>query len=273
VFNHNLTRGCGKISPYFVRDIIANQLGLTYTPSVVEFHLAGTKGILHVSNYLKGRRIEIRDSQLYYNTDNFNFELVNYARPEKVYLSRHRILMLSSLGVGQTVFIRLLEDMMALIEKPYARSLINDYYTSHGIFQDFDRMMSAKFLERDPFISQLFTSYQHELIRNINQDARIHIPEGAKCYAIMDETETLESDEIFFQTMDEIEDPPTRRLIQGHVLIYGDSSCSPDDIRVFTATSCKKLQHLTNVIAFSSKQALGLPSLLSNDPKDGNHFT
>ncbi|KAI8878204.1 RdRP-domain-containing protein, partial [Backusella circina FSU 941] len=273
VFNHNLTRGCGKISPYFARDIISSELGLNYTPSVIEFHLAGTKGILHVSNYLKGRRIEIRDSQIYYNTDNFRFEVVRYAKPEKVYLNKHRILMLSSLGVSQTVFIRLLEDMMRLIEKPYVHSLINEYYTRNGIFQDFDRIMSARFLERDPFIGQLFTSYQHELIRNINEDAKIYIPEGAKCYAVMDETGTLESDEIFFQTMNDMEDPPTRRVIVGHVLIYGDSSCSPDDIRVFSATDCKKLHHLSNVIVFSSKQALGLPCLLSNDPKDENHFT
>lgn len=272
------TNDCGKMSPQIARDI-AKELGMNYTPSVVRFNLGGASGILLLSNYLTKRKIQLRSSQIRFESPNTWLEIIKVSKPNRVHLNKRAVMLLSSLGVESHVFQELVREDLAYWEKynndkqsAYHDLLVNHF--SDGRLENFQQILNCKFLGRsDPFISNIVTSYQNYLSRGLKEDCRLYIRDGIKVFAAVDESGTLNPGEIFLQLTAPSGLAVHRRVVEGPCVVYRDSSCFPGDVRVLNAVNYSKLRHYTNVLIFSAIDMQDLPSLCSNDDSAEDNFT
>ena len=275
---YSFTNDCGKMSPQIAREI-GSALGLNYTPCAVRFNLAGSSGMLMLSNYLQKRKIQLHSSQIKYNSPRLTLEIVKVAKPNKVFLDRRSITMLSSLGIRDYVFHDLLSTTMTQYTKnmfpkdEVDYSLMCEYY-SDGRMDNFQSVIDAEFLKRnDPFINNLASAYQNSQLEAIQKEAKLYIHDGVKVFACIDETGTLAAGEVFIQTIHRSGSTSMRQAIEGPCLIYRENSCFPGDYRVVQSVNKEKLRHLTNVLVYSMYDALDLPSSCSHDDSDLDNFT
>ncbi|OBZ89720.1 RNA-dependent RNA polymerase 1 [Choanephora cucurbitarum] len=269
---------CGKMSPEIAR-AISNQLDMNYSPSVVKFRLAGARGILVISNYLRKRKIQLRSSQIHFNSPDLSLDIIKVSKPNRVYLNRRIILLLSSLGVQDYVFRQLANEELAYWEKYKTgpenvyHDILDEHFSSHRM-DDFQRILDAKFLEsHDPFISNLAISFQNRLLRGLKENCSLFIHKGARVFAVMDETNTLDPGEVFLQLSDPSGKTLKRKIVEGACIVYRESSCFPGDVRQMTAVYRPQLRHYCNVLVYSSIEQRDLLSICSNDDPDDDNVS
>lgn len=274
---HVYTNNCGKMSPQIARDV-AKKLGMDYTPSVIRFNLAGAKGILMLSNFLTKRKVQLRATQIKFESKRLTLEVISVSEPKKVFLSRQSITLLSSLGIQNYVFQDLLNEVVTKYKKEMlprdeaSYDLAGEFYAD-GRLNEFQNIMDCGFLDaNDPFINNLMSAYRNKVLKGIREKSKLYVHHGVKVHAIMDETGTLGPEEVFIQITDPSGLAVDRKIIQGPCLVYRDSSCFPGDVRVVTAVNEAKLRHYTNVLVYSSVEARDLPSVCSNDDDDKDNF-
>ncbi|KAI8364451.1 RNA dependent RNA polymerase-domain-containing protein [Blakeslea trispora] len=274
----NFAPECGKMSPEIAR-VIADQLGMNYSPSVVKFRLAGAKGILVVSNYLRKRKVQLRSSQIHYNSPSLSLDIIKVSKPSRVYLDRRTILMLSSLGVQDYIFRQLANEELAYWEKYKTNSenvyhdILNEHYSDNRM-DNFQQILNAKFLElHDPFISNLAISFQNRLLKGLIENCSLFVHKGARVFAVMDETSTLDPGEVFLQLSDYSGKTLKRQTVEGPCMIYRKSSCFPSDVRLMTAVYRPQLRHYCNVLVYSSIEQRDLLSACSNDDSDDDNVS
>lgn len=271
VYNgHVFTHDCGKMAPQIAREI-AKQLDIGYTPSVIKFNLNGARGILMLSNFLTKGKVQLRSSQIRFESTKMSLEVIKYSKPNKLYLNKRSITLLTSLGVKNYVFQELLEENLDYCEK-YPNVDMMDVHYSDGRMNHFRQVLDCKFQDKhDPFITNLVASYQNHVLRYLQQ-GKLYIHQGVKVFAVMDETGTLQPGEVFLQITDPSGLASNRRVIEGPCVIYRESSCFPGDVRVMAAINYPKLRHYTNVLIFSAIDRCDLPSICSNDDPDDDNF-
>ncbi|KAI7901753.1 RNA dependent RNA polymerase-domain-containing protein [Cokeromyces recurvatus] len=274
----NFTLDCGKMSPQIARDL-ANQLDMDYTPSVVRFNLCGSRGILMLSNFLTKRKIQLRSSQIRFESRNLQLEIIKVSKPNPVYLDKRSITLLSSLGVKDYIFQDILEDNLTSWGKDahkktsiYLELLVKHY--KNNCMDDFQRILNCDFLDqRDPFIFNLVAAFQNSLVRGIKEDCKLYVKNGIRVFAIMDETGSLKPGEIFLQVTYSAGLSSDKILVEGPCVVYRDSSCFPEDVKVVNAIKHPRLRHYTNVLVYCSHDMRDLPSSCSNDDNDEDNFT
>ncbi|CAO3674218.1 unnamed protein product [Rhizopus stolonifer] len=279
-YEHNnivFSRDCGKMSPHVAREI-ASLLQLNYTPNVIRFNLAGAQGILMLSNYLQKRKIQLRTGQIHFNTNRLTLEVIKVSKKKRAYLNFHSISLLTGLGVRPTVFQQISESLlqdyfMASPQKhSFLNTLMDEYYSEH-FTPCFQHVLFSGFLERgDPLITNLVLAFQNKVLHELKQEAKMYV-EGARAFAIMDETGSLEQDEVFFQTFTPRGMESEMHVIQGYVLIYRDSSYSPKDVIIAKAVDCPKLKSYTNVLVYPAIGLKDLPNCCSNEGTEKDDFT
>ncbi|KAI8972466.1 RNA dependent RNA polymerase-domain-containing protein [Pilobolus umbonatus] len=277
-FGHNFTQGTGKMSPEVARLIKAG-IGLDYSPSVIEFNLAGATGVLVVSNFLRKRSVQLRTNQIDYYSANFDLRVTGYSQYKPAYLNRQSILLLANLGINNRIFDQRLEELIGHYEKSNLfkhgryKTFIVDYL-SGSLFKSFQALLDTQLLDRgDPFLQNIMKAYQNKLLRDMKEDGLLPIEQGARAYAVMDETGTLGQNEVFFQAMNTSDPLSTPHILNGACIIFRDHSCYPGDVRKLFAVDHPKLRHLKNVIVFSQHDYRDLPSACSNDNIKGANFT
>lgn len=279
-YGNNFTVECGKMSPAIAREI-ARELDLDQAPSVVQFNICGFKGILMLSNYLVGRKIQLRTSQYKFDSADLKMSISKYSISHKVYLDWHKITILSSLGVRYHYLEEILQEEIQSYEKPsqrltsaYTHILDNQYYLNNDN-QHFANMMQYWLITpKEPFISNLLTSFENKRLMELKKNCKIFVNNAAKVFAIMDETGSLCRGEVFLQVVnDSSRNRSSRQVIQGQCAIFRENSCFVGDVRVFNAVDHPKLRHYTNVLVFPNIELCDLPSLCSNDEPDEDNFT
>ncbi|KAL9545155.1 hypothetical protein MBANPS3_007275 [Mucor bainieri] len=267
---HVFTTECGKMSPQIARQV-AQQLDLDYTPSVIKFNLNGARGILLLSNFLTKRRLQLRSSQIRFESTQLTLEVVKYAQPNKLYLDAKAMLLLTSLGVKKYIFHELLDENMDYCEK-YPNVDMMDVHYSKGRMDHFRQILDCKFQDKhDPFITNLVSSYQNHVLGYLKQ-YRLYIHQGVRVFAAMDETGVLQPGEVFLQITDPSGLAANRKVVEGPCVVYRDTSCFPGDVRVVAAINYAELRHYTNVLIFSALDRSDLPGLCSNDDPDEDNF-
>lgn len=271
------TNECGKMSPGIARDI-AKLLDMKYTPCAIRFSLAGASGMLMLSNHLMKRKVQLHSSQIKFDSPRLTLEVIQVAKPNKVFLDRKIIALLSSLGVKDYVFQDLLSEAVNQFKKYMLPKDEFDYdsmveYYSDGRMNDFQGIIDNGFLDKsDPFINNLTSAYQNDQLRAIQNDCRLLVPDATKVFAVLDETRTLGMNEVFLQITDATGLASNRRVILGPCLVYRDNSCFAGDARVVDAVDVPQLRHYTNVLVYSSYDARDLPSRCSHDDSDKDDF-
>ncbi|KAE9370524.1 RdRP-domain-containing protein [Stipitochalara longipes BDJ] len=289
------TDGVGKISP-FLAQMIAAELGIrsATAPSAFQFRLGGCKGILTVWPEAKDKEVHIRKSQQKFTATYNGLEIIRCSRFSCATLNRQTITILSSLGVEDEVFLKMLTEQLenyqsAMSNDDLAVSLLLRYIDDNQMTINIATMIRNGFMaERDPFVMSLLHLWRAWSIKLLKEKAKIIIENGAFVLGCVDETGTLRGytkptvapgeqltkedlPQIFLQVPDKI-DPNRYNVIQGICLVGRNPSLHPGDLRVVEAVDIEALHHLRDVVVFPLKGERDVPSMCSGGDLDGDDF-
>ncbi|CAG8473367.1 2338_t:CDS:2 [Acaulospora colombiana] len=274
---YNFSDGTGKISPALAHEI-AKTLELKTTPCAFQFRLAGYKGVLCQSRYLRGREIQVRPSQQKFNSTHNVLEIIRGSCMITAYLNRQAITILSALGVPDEVFIEMKDAQVLELDRMLknentAIRVLQQNIDEYGMTRTMAELVKAGFLyHKDPYLVNLISLFRITVLRDLKKKAKIRVSDGAFLLGVLDETETLEGDQIYCCKSDP-NNPNVRHVIEGPCVVFRNPCFHPGDVRVVTAVNCKKLDHLVDVVVFPALGFRDLPSQLSGGDLDGDDFT
>jgi len=301
---YDFSDGVGTIS-YDLAEKIAQALDLNKVPAAFQARYMGCKGVWTVIfnstiNKIKGNNYEkiinrlnenkieffnqilIRDSQKKFEMTPAQleqkkfFEVCNYSKFIKCYLNRQIILLLSSIGINESVFMRKL--------KVYNDSLARDDFVLSLIqIEDWNRIFSKMIksginMSNDRLMRFVISSNKDILYKELKKRTRIFIEEGAYVIGIMDEFGILEYGEAFLKIKNEKID-----LILNKKCAVTKCPClHPGDIRLlsFKKYDPKKpetkiyqmFEDYENVLIFPSKGKRPHPNEISGSDLDGDQY-
>jgi RNA-dependent RNA polymerase len=289
------TDGVGKLSP-FLAQMIAAELGIrsSAAPSAFQFRLGGCKGILAVWPDAKDKEVHIRKSQQKFTATYNGLEIIRCSHFSCATLNRQTITILSSLGVEDEVFLKMLTEQLenyqsAMNNDDLAVSLLLRYIDDNQMTINIATMIRNGFMaERDPFVMSLLHLWRAWSIKLLKEKAKIVVENGAFVLGCVDETGTLrgyanptvapgqqftkdELPQIFLQVPDKT-DPNRYNVIQGICLVGRNPSLHPGDLRVVEAVDIEALHHLRDVVVFPLKGERDVPSMCSGGDLDGDDF-
>ncbi|KAL0077024.1 RNA-dependent RNA polymerase RdRP [Phycomyces blakesleeanus] len=274
--NNLFSDGVGKVSPKLAREI-SSKLDLKRIPSAFEFRLGGAKGVLCLSNYLNGRKINLRPSQIKFESRSNMLEITRASKFLPAYLNQQTITLLSSLRIDDSVFMTMFDKMVNQLSRMLETPLeaINALTTSiddHSTVLSMARMVESGFLlTKDPYLVNMIHLFRASILKNLKKNAKIIVPEGGFLMGVLDETNTLGENEVFIQISNPLSGT-ARRIIKGETLIYRDPCFNVNQMRVVTAVDSPQLHHIYNVIVFSSKGYRSIPSICSGGSLGGDNY-
>jgi hypothetical protein len=270
--------GVGRISLELAKEV-AIHMELRSIPSALQFRLGGAKGVLVLDNNLQGRKIQLRPSQIKFESEHLTLEVIRTSTYIHGFLNRQVITILSALGVPDKVFLELMDSMLldinTIMKKPQEvlRVLMGNLDEA-GTAMWLASMVEAGFLERgDPFIVNLLNLFRVNVLKDLKKKAKIMVPKGAYLLGVMDELGVLEEGEVFVQINDTSLGGKRHQIVEGEVVVFRNPCFHPGDVRVVTAVNRPELHYLEDVVVFSSKGHRDLPSMCSGGDLDGDDYT
>jgi len=294
------TDGVGKISP-FLAQMIAHELGIPQgnqeAPSVFQFRLAGCKGVLAVSPDLRAREVGIRWSQYKFPSNSTGLEIIRCSQYSCANLNRQLILVLSTLGVPDDVFVQKLKDQLsdlklAMTDSQKALAILQKDIDANQMTLALAGMILDGFqASGEPFITSLLHLWRAWAIKSLKEKARLPVNGGALLLGCTDETETLRGHfdddpsppdsasidekscyvpEIFVRLSRGPEGRP--QVILGPMLLARNPSLHPGDIRVVCGVDIPALHHLKDVVVLPQTGDRDVASMCSGGDLDGDDF-
>jgi RNA-dependent RNA polymerase len=151
---HCFTDGVGKISDS-LSVMVANELSLPPSnpvPSAFQFRLGGAKGMLVNWPGMNGEEVRIRKSQWKFKARYNGLEVIRCSRFSPATLNRQTITILSSLGVEDETFNKMLEEQLlnyqtAMTDKHLALDLLARYIDDNHMTMTIAGMVLDGFME------------------------------------------------------------------------------------------------------------------------------
>ncbi|KAL8708247.1 MAG: hypothetical protein Q9220_006824 [cf. Caloplaca sp. 1 TL-2023] len=299
------TDGVGMISP-FLAQLITHELGIVRTsaepPSVFQFRMGGCKGILAVSPDSKHQEISIRESQYKFAARHEGLEIIRWSQFAAANLNRQIIVVLSSLGVGDDIFVKKQKNQLLDLEV----AMTNDQVALKMLQKDIDPnqmtlALAGMILEgfqkiREPFLMSVLRLWRAWSIKYLKEKARITIEKGAFLLGCVDETATLKGHFNIARPSRHNEDI-TRRIhdlpevfvqlskgssgkgqsnkgnvILGPMLLARNPSLHPGDIRIVRGVNAPALQHLKDVVVVPQTGDRPIVNMCSGGDLDGDDY-
>ncbi|KAF7722442.1 hypothetical protein EC973_003144 [Apophysomyces ossiformis] len=271
--------GVGKISPKLAREL-AKTMELDEVPSAYQIRLGGAKGVLSVSNFLSGRKVQLRPSQIKFDSSHTVLEIIRTSTLIPAYLNRQAITLLSALGVKDEVFMRMLDETIGHVNKMFgnptaAVDVLLSNVDEFGRARSMAELVKAGFLEKyDPYLVNYLNMFRVSMLKELKKKAKIPIRKGALLMGILDETFTLHENEVFCQISDiSTQRSVNRKVITGDCIVFRNPCFHPGDIRIVTAVDKPQLRHLYDVIVFPAQGYRDIPSMCSGGDLDGDDYS
>ncbi|KAL9610417.1 MAG: hypothetical protein Q9167_004872 [Letrouitia subvulpina] len=291
------TDGVGRISP-LLACLVASELGILRTspepPSVFQFRLEGCKGILAVSAVAAPKEISIsiRPSQHKFDAIGEVLEIVRWSQLVAANLNRQLIIVLSTLGVADSVFLKKQRQQLSSLEKA-----MTDEKTALGLLQrdiDPNQMtltLAGMILDgfqqfQDPFVVSLLRLWRAWSIKCLKEKARILISQGAFLFGCVDETGQLRGHyrtkspaedetslpQIFVQLSKDFDGNSNPWVVKGPMILARNPSLHPGDIRIVYGVDVAELHHLKDVVVMPQTGDIPLGRMCSGGDLDGDDY-
>ncbi|KAJ9607340.1 hypothetical protein H2200_008413 [Cladophialophora chaetospira] len=296
--DYNFTDGVGKISPLAAHLVKSNlRLSGQHPPSAFQFRLGGCKGVLTVDPKLTGVNVQIRLSQYKFDCESDELEIIRVSEFWRPALNRQLILVLSALGVPDSVFLekqeKCIKDLDAALEnRNAALKALRDTVDPNQITLSVASMLEAGFSQiHEPFVASLLLLWRAWTLKYLKEKAKIPVPQGAFVLGVADETRILKGHlndlqpgptatqkekedslpEIFMQYSDP-QNNGARRIVEGTCIIARNPSLHRGDVRVVKAVNVPQLHHLCDVLVVPTTGDRDLPSMCSGGDLDGDDY-
>lgn len=229
--NINFSDGIGRASRELFRKV-TKIVGIPESTSALQIRVGGVKGVISV--YDQDEDVLFRKSMKKFESDHNLLEVLNYSRPIPLRLNRHVILLLSSFGVPDHVFIDMQHDLlMKNIDVLADDEASLAFVLSNSNIFDW-RLFPREHLVREPFFQQMLFSNINDLIAGITNHSHIPVANGRVLMGVLDETGTLNYGEIYAN----IAEGNNEFELEGKVVVFRNPCVLPSDIRVLNA--CKR---------------------------------
>ena len=295
---YTFTDGVGKMS-----DMVATLAGIQMgfkdeVPSVIQFRLGGCKGVLAVDPGMQGAiDIRVRESQFKFASASNDLEIIRCSNFANADLNRQIILVLSELGVPNSVFLGKQEELIKTINK----AMRSDEAAVKALLDRVDPNLMTPVIANlvgkggfraanEPFVTAVLHLWRTWSLKYLKEKAKLPIPKSAFVLGCTDETQTLRGHfddnratedtpyeelernlpEIFLQ----VTDPHTRkvRVVEGICIVARNPSLHRGDVRVVKAVDVPALHHLRDAVVFPQTGDRDLPSMCSGGDLDGDDF-
>ncbi|KAJ6117399.1 hypothetical protein N7512_007124, partial [Penicillium capsulatum] len=270
--------GVGKISR-FLAQMALNELQIKPSksgyPSAFQFRLGGCKGMLAISPDTNPKEVQIRPSQIKFESEHASLEIIRWSQFGIATLNRQLILVLSALGIPDKIFDNRLDNMLAHFDKAmandvHATELLQKFVDPNQMSLTVAQMVSDGFRSsKEPFVNSLLALWQAWYLKSLKEKAKIVIDQGANLLGVLDETGTLK--EIFVQICRPGKED-TSEIIEGVCIVARNPSLHPGDIRVVRAVNRPELRHFYDVIVFPQTGDRDIPSMCSGGDLDGDDY-
>ncbi|KAI0119787.1 RdRP-domain-containing protein [Daldinia grandis] len=294
------TDGVGKIAFSRAKFLMQN-LDISRTaktiPSVFQFRLGGSKGILVQWPDVPFNEVHLRPSQNKFNAVSKGLEIIKTSRFSVATLNRQTITILSSLGVPDEAFEEMMKKQVADYERAmtdaeFAMQILSKYVDQNGITTIMAQMIADGFMEtKEPFFMTLLHIWRAWSMRLLREKARIMVDKGAFVFGCADETRTLRG-HLDTANISQSKDPDTLpqiflqvpktgvglggqgeyTVITGICVLGRNPSLHPGDIRVVEAVDVPALRHLRDVVVFPTVGDRDIPSMCSGGDLDGDDY-
>ncbi|KAI2472322.1 RdRP-domain-containing protein [Annulohypoxylon bovei var. microspora] len=300
------TDGVGKIAPsrakFLIQNLNTNKV-VTSIPAVFQFRLGGSKGILTQWPEVPFNDVHLRPSQNKFISSSQGLEIIKTSRFSVAALNRQTIIILSCLGVPDSVFERRMKrqvaDYESAMEDPHvAMRLLSKYIDQNGVATTIAQMIADGFMQtKEPFFMTILQVWRAWSMRLLREKARIVVDKGAFVFGCVDETRTLRGHsessgsakltescdkkdpstlpQIFIQVPKTGVKPGEAgeyTVITGICMLGRNPSLHPGDIRVVEAVDVPALRHLRDVVVFPAVGDRDIPSMCSGGDLDGDDF-
>jgi hypothetical protein len=283
--NYCFTDGIGKIS-FDLAQECARVFKMEYA-SAFQIRIGGIKGILAVDPEIKEKEcIHVRPSMIKFESTDTELGIIRCSSFSQGYLNRQIIVLLSSLGVPNNIFIDMALDELRkyddIIETP---QLMNSKVYNKGdllrkcyfFMPALNHFCSSSYLEirEDPFMSSLALNIAISKILDLKNKGKILDQYSAVLIGVIDETDSLEEGEVFIQIKREGQNKGTDEcfVLDSNIIVTKNPCLHPGDIKILKACNkYKKLHHMLNVIVFSSKGKRPVQNEISGGDLDGDSF-
>jgi RNA-dependent RNA polymerase len=300
--NYCFTDGVGKLSP-FLAQMAAQELGLANAfknpPSLYQFRLGGCKGVLALDPRITGSEVHIRPSQQKFEAEFTGLEIIRSSALATPFFNRQIIVVLSDLGVPDSVFIRKQQEMVndyeqAMIDVDTALEKLRKHIDMNQTTLTMAGMVLDGFMKsREPFMMSLLKLWRACTIKNLKEKARIAIDQGAFVLGCVDETGTLKGHmndpqsrldatreeklatlpEIFLQIDDTRSNTKGHyKVVEGICVLARNPSLHPGDLRIVRAVNVPALHHLKNVVVMPQTGDRDLANMCSGGDLDGDDY-
>ncbi|KAI4091700.1 MAG: hypothetical protein LQ344_003940 [Seirophora lacunosa] len=292
------TDGVGKISP-FLAQLISHELGIIrrptdVPPSIFQFRMGGCKGILAVCLDSKAQEITIRRSQYKFAARSEGLEIIRCSQFAVSNLNRQIIVVLSTLGVPDAVFVEKQKTQLANLglamtnEKLALTMLQKDIDPNQMTLALAGMILDGFQRTEEPFMRSLLRLWRAWSIKYLKEKARITIHDGAFLLGCVDETFTLQghydnsppannSDEkinklpeVFVQLSGSGTGNP--RIVTGPMILARNPSLHPGDIRIVKGVDVPELRHLKDVVVVPQTGDRPIVNMCSGGDLDGDDY-
>ncbi|KAI9249731.1 RNA dependent RNA polymerase-domain-containing protein [Phascolomyces articulosus] len=255
--NYTFSDGVGLIAPDLAQ-LVAKKMNRTRVPSAFQIRLGGAKGVLTVHQGMSPKTIELRKSQIKFETEYQMLEISNTANFSCAHLNRQLFTILNSLHVPDQSFLDLQEELIASVDK-----MLIDPREASRVLREISDGLGI-------FISMAKMAFRVNRLKEARKRARIPVIKGAYLMGVLDETNTLEPGQIFCPFID---GNSNNRVVKGECLVYRSPSLHPGDVRMLEAVECPQLMDLCNVVVFPAKGERDIPSMCSGGDLDGDCYS
>ncbi|KAL5116812.1 hypothetical protein ACEQ8H_005293 [Pleosporales sp. CAS-2024a] len=257
-------------------------------PTVLQIRCRGAKGVLSLDTTLAGQQLHIRKSMTKYiaRAGWRDLELCGAAyRPLRFYLNHQFIKILEDLQVPLQNFIGVQNEARSTLEKIVkhplnaANFLRYSHSSEHAKIPRLFELMHYTGLtyQMDRFLCEIVEVAAMSSLRDLKYRARIPLERGCLLYGLMDETNTLQPDQVYITKDEEIDSGRYNRytIVGDRVVVTRAPALHPGDVQVVAAVDVPEdspLRALHNCIVFSQQGDRDLPSQLSGGDLDGDLF-
>eukprot|EP00092_Neocalanus_flemingeri_P027073 GFUD01029359.1.p1 GENE.GFUD01029359.1~~GFUD01029359.1.p1 ORF type:complete len:1934 (+),score=582.76 GFUD01029359.1:141-5942(+) len=298
----NFTDGCGEISTELAEKVFQTipSIPENYRPSVIQLRLQGIKGVVALNPNLEQGKIMIRPSQNKFQTSfDSCLGVAGYSKPYSFgHLNRQFIILLSGLGVPDTVFLTMHQEFFDLLEQmtrdKEAAIIVMQWRNNFDISQLLMRMSSLDFshmLKLDNNQRELYknTDPRNDIMKRLNETQqkilgsdtkensdgsakeklRLLVRKSRLVYGVCDQDGELQYGQCQVRITTE---GGLVKSLKGQAVVARNPSYLLGDIRVLEMVHVKGLEHLVDCIVFPTCGPRPHPDEMAGGDLDGDTF-
>ncbi|KAL4351449.1 hypothetical protein GQ457_06G000350 [Hibiscus cannabinus] len=282
VNKYTFSDGIGKISAKLARQV-AKKCHLKNTPSAFQIRYGGYKGVVAVDPS-SSVKLSLRKSMQKFDADSTSLDVLSWSKLHTCYLNREIIILMSTLGVKDSVFEtkqkEFLDRLEATLVDPEKAREAMDRLSNGELAKVLREMLLCGYKpDSEPFLSMMLRTIRASKLLDLRTRSRILIEKGGILMGCLDETGTLEYGQVFVQysgskSRQSSNDRSNQNchIVEGKVVITKNPCLHPGDLRVLEAVDAVVLHHMVDCVVFPQKGPRPHPNECSGSDLDGDLY-